>query len=99
MPQATCCVDDACIPSGARWVFIGDSLTRYQYLDLVYTLQHWFQTTSAAPPACTAAAGLCIAPNFHRRRNVGAYEKTALSQTVQTFSELRRMGVLAHAWY
>ena len=38
-PISTCCVGSSCIPSGARWVFIGDSVARYQYLDLVYTLE------------------------------------------------------------
>ena len=36
---STCCIGSTCIPSGARLVFIGDSLTRYQYLDLVYALE------------------------------------------------------------
>lgn len=37
---SSCCVGSSCIPFGARWAFVGDSLTRYQFLDLVYTLHN-----------------------------------------------------------
>ena len=35
-----CLTPTACWPANTTIVFIGDSLTRYQYLDLVYTLHH-----------------------------------------------------------
>lgn len=38
MPHECCVEPHLCLPRGARLLFIGDSLTRYQYLDLVYRL-------------------------------------------------------------
>lgn len=38
--QRGCIAEDVCLRPGKTIVFIGDSLTRYQYLDLVYSLHH-----------------------------------------------------------
>ena len=41
-PELPCgCVSSThCVPPGSTIVFVGDSLTRYQYLDLVFTLRY-----------------------------------------------------------
>lgn len=38
---ARCCVSPShCLPPNTTMVFMGDSYMRYQYLDLVFTLEH-----------------------------------------------------------
>ena len=40
-PQARCCLGNGvgCLPSGTRIAFLGDSVMRYEYMDMVMTLQ------------------------------------------------------------
>lgn len=38
LPSSSVGAESACVPPGSRWTFMGDSLMRYQYLDLVFAL-------------------------------------------------------------
>ena len=68
-------------------------------IDVLLWEQHWSRATTSSKPACSGAAELCLAPGFHRKKRVGSYEHTFLSKTFETFTALRRLGVLAHYWY
>ena len=73
-------------------------------IDVLFWEEHWAHATSASRNACSGSKELCIARGgFHYmgqgRLSPSGNFSVRLSDMYETFSKLRRLGILAHAWY
>jgi hypothetical protein len=68
-------------------------------VDVLLWEPHWRSASKISRLACADPLQLCIVPGFHRNARHPSPLHTYLSETVKTFAELRKLGVLAHAWY